>query len=113
MQMTTPGVVVATQPDGMPEFVHLPATHSGVVPEHAVPHFPQFRLSLCVSAQKGWPPSGVQSVWLDVHWETQPPSEHALSAPEQTVPHVPQFALSVDVFAQYAVEPPSPLVQSV
>ena len=113
MQMTTPGVVVAMQPVGMLELLHLPPVQIGFAPEHTVPHLPQFWLSLCVSAQYGVPPSGVQTACCDVHCEAQPPSEHAVSGPEQTVPHAPQFALSVETFAQYAVVPPSPLVHSV
>ena len=109
MQMTTCGFVVGMQPAGMLVFEHLPPTHSGVLDGQTLPHVPQFALSLSRSAQKGAPPSCVQTVWPCEHCDAQPPSLQNWRLPEHAVPHAPQFALSVERFAQYAAAPPSVL----
>jgi hypothetical protein len=64
-----------------------------------LPHDPQLLLSLWVLAQKGAPPSGVQSTWtplhVDLHWRLM-----QICCAPHFAPHEPQFALSDARFAQ-------------
>jgi len=75
------------------EPTHAPFEH--IAPAgHALPHAPQFRLSVLVFAQnEAPPPSGWHSVALDAHDEEHVPFTHACPDAHAT-PHLPQFALS-------------------
>ena len=73
---------------------HLPPMHVSSV-LHAVPHAPQFKLSLSVFVQIA-PPSTSHACWSDWHTDTHCPPRHKRSA-VQVVPHAPQFWRSIDV----------------
>ncbi len=68
---------------------HLPPAHTSSVP-HALPHVPQFALSVCVLAQYGEPPSGEHVVCPCAHSPAHAPLLHTWSAPH-VLKHEPQF----------------------
>ena len=86
-------------------FVHVPLTQTSEVPQ-TFPHWPQFALSVFVSAQKGEPLSPPQKVCPFPHvFEHVPLTQTRFFV--HGAPHAPQFALSVFVYVQYG-DPVSP-----
>jgi hypothetical protein len=87
--MVCPCTHEATQP---------PATQTFCGP-HALPHAPQLRLSLCVFAQYGVPPSGWQPVCPAEQPAPHLPTTHDSSG-LHALPQAPQLKLSLFVLVQ-------------
>jgi hypothetical protein len=83
-----------SSPCGQPPW-HLPVTHASSV-LHAVPHVPQFWLSVCVSTHEKLVPD-VHTVAVGAQSVTQFPFEQTL-AESHVFPHEPQFCGSESTF---------------
>jgi hypothetical protein len=99
----------SVKPDAVQRMAQTPSLQTGSAPVHALPHAPQFRVSLAVVTQLPSPPKR-PAHWVSPVGQAQVPFMHA-TPPGHIVPHVPQLRLSVERSTQAIPHSVSPVSQ--